>query len=58
MSAKKSGGGLGRRRAGDQARAKFMADHGIKRTTFRDPITGAMRPIGSYPGMAGKIKGD
>lgn len=57
MSTRKGGGGLGRRRAADQARAAYMAVKGVKRTTFRDPITGSMRPIGSYPGMAGKIKG-
>jgi hypothetical protein len=54
MSAKKSGGSLGRRRAADQARAAFMVKHNIKRTTYRDPITGAMRPIGTYPGVKNK----
>jgi len=54
MSAKKSGGSLGRRRAADQARASFMALHNVKRTSYRDPITGAMRPIGTYPGVKTK----
>lgn len=58
MATRKGGGGLGRRRAADQARAKFMADHGIKRTSYRDPITGSMKPVGTYPGViGGKIKG-
>ena len=57
MSARKGGGGLGRRRAADQARAAYMAAKGVKRTTFRDPITNEMRAVGSYPGtVKGKSK--
>lgn len=55
MGAKKTGGTAGRRRAADSAAAAFMAKMGVKRTTYRDPITYQMRPIGSYPG--GKMKG-
>lgn len=57
MSAKKTGGTGNRLKNANQARAAFMAAHGIKRTTFRDPITNAIRPIGAYPGMKGGIKG-
>lgn len=56
MSAKKTGGTAGRRRAADQARAAYMAAHNVRRTSFRDPITGSMRPLGSYPGMSSKVK--
>ena len=57
MSARKGGGGLGRRRAADQARAAYMAAKGVKRTTFRDPITNQMRALGTYPGtVKGKSK--
>jgi len=42
MSAKKSGGSAGRQRAKD----------GVKRTTYRDPITNKIVPIGRYPGKA------
>ena len=58
MAAKKSGGSLGRRRAADQSRAKHMADDGVVRSSFRDPILNVMRPVGTYPGtIGGKIKG-
>lgn len=41
----------------DKARAAYMKAHSVVRTTYRDPITNQMRPIGTYPGMAtGKIK--
>jgi hypothetical protein len=53
--AKKTGGS--NRRARDSAFARAMAVAGVKRTTFRDPITGAIRAVGSYPGMSGKIQG-
>lgn len=34
-----------------------MAAHGVKRTTFRDPITNQMRALGTYPGtVKGKSK--
>lgn len=55
MSAKKTGGTAGRRRAADQARAAYMAEHNIRRTTFRDPITNKIKPIGSPIGVG--IKG-
>jgi hypothetical protein len=57
MSAKKTGGARANKRAADVARASAMAKQGVKRTTFRDPITGNIRPVGSYPGMSGAIKG-
>lgn len=39
--------------------AALMAKQGIKRTSYRDPITGGMRPIGTYPGtVGGKFKAD
>lgn len=56
MSARKGGGGLGRRRAADQARAEYMAAKGVKRTTFRDPITNKMVACGTYPGTNSKKK--
>ena len=57
MAAKKGGGGLGRRRASDQARAAYMVAHGVRRTTFRDPITGSIVAIGTVPGTKNKAKG-
>ena len=33
--------------------AAYMAKHGIKRTTFRCPITSKIVPMGSVPGMPG-----
>lgn len=56
MAAKKTGGTAGRRRAADSARAAYMAAHGVKRTTFRDPITNNIVACGTYPGT--KRKGD
>lgn len=39
--------------------AADMAKRGEKRTTYRDPILGIMRAIGTYPGtVGGKIKMD
>lgn len=55
MSAQKSGGTRGRRRAADAKRAAQMAADGIKRTTFRDPITNKIIPIGQCPG---KVRAD
>jgi hypothetical protein len=52
MSAKKSGGSAGRQRAKDSAAAAQMAKDGVKRTTYRDPITNKIVPIGRYPGKA------
>jgi hypothetical protein len=56
MSTKKSGGGLGRRRAADQARGAYMALHNVKRTTFRDPITNNIVACGTVPGTMNKHK--
>lgn len=36
--------------------ASYMAKHNIRRHTFRDPITNAIRAIGAYPGMSGKAR--
>jgi len=55
MGARKTGGTAGRRRAADSKRAAQMAEQGIKRTTFRDPITNKIIPIGQYPG---KVRAD
>lgn len=55
MGAKKAGTTAGRRRAADSKRAAQMAADGIKRTTFRDPITNKIIPIGQYPG---KVRAD
>jgi hypothetical protein len=54
MSAKKTGGTAGRRRAADQARAAYMATHNVKRTTFRDPITNNIVACGTVPGTKRK----
>lgn len=50
MGAKKTGGTASRRRAADSARAAQMAKDGVRRTTYRDPITNLIVPIGSVPG--------
>ena len=50
MGAKKSGGTAGRKRAKDSAMAAQLAKDGVKRTTYRDPITNKIVPIGTYPG--------
>lgn len=57
MSAKKSGGTAARRRAADSAMAAVLAKRGVKRTTFRDPITNSIVSCGTYPGTKGKMKG-
>jgi len=57
MSAKKTGGTAGRRRAKDSAMAAALAKDGVKRNTFRDPITYKMVSIGTYPGGKGKMQG-
>ena len=57
MGAKKTGGGATNRRAADVARAAYMAKHGVKRTTFRDPITNNIVACGTYPGTKTRIKG-
>lgn len=51
-------GAASNKRNRDKSRAAYMKAHGVGRTTFRDPITNKIVPIGAYPGMAtGKIKG-
>lgn len=51
MGAHKSSMGSGKQKQmRDKARAAWMAKKGIKRTTFRDPITNRMVPIGTVPG--------
>lgn len=46
------------RRNKDVKMAAAMAKAGVKRTTYRDPITYQIKPIGTYPGVkAGKLKG-
>lgn len=37
--------------------AAYMAKHGVKRTTMRDPITNRMVACGTYPGGKGVISG-
>lgn len=56
MSARKSGGTAGRRRAADSAMAAQLAKDGVKRTTFRCPITYKMLPVGAYPGRGFSAK--
>jgi hypothetical protein len=34
----------------------YMAKHGVKRTTFRDPITYAIVSMGTYPGTKSKVR--
>lgn len=59
MAARKDGGSAGRQRARDSAHAAFMAKMGVKRTTFRDPITNKIVGIGTYPGgQGGKMRTD
>ena len=55
MSAKKTGGTAGRRRAADSARAAFLAAHGVKRTHHRDPINGNMVPNSARGSENGKV---
>lgn len=50
MSAKKTGGTVGRTKAKNQAMAARMVKEGVKRTTYRDPITNRIVAIGSVPG--------
>lgn len=50
MGAKKTGGTGGRRRAKDQAMAAQLAKDGVQRSTYRDPITNKIVPIGRVPG--------
>lgn len=46
----KTGSGDPGGKAKNSAMAAFMAKQGIKRTTYRDPITYAIRKVGTYPG--------
>ena len=50
MGAKKSGGNANRQKVKNQEMAARMAREGVKRTTYRDPITYRIVPIGRYPG--------
>jgi hypothetical protein len=50
MGAKKTGGSAGRLRNKNQEMAARMAKEGVKRTTYRDPITNKLVPIGRVPG--------
>lgn len=54
MSAKKTGGTAGRNRAKNSAMAAALAKQGVKRTTFRDPITYGIVSVGTYPGTRKK----
>jgi hypothetical protein len=56
MAAKKTGGTAGRRRAADSAMAAELARRGVKRTSFRDPITNKLVPMGTYPGRGFSAK--
>lgn len=57
MSARKSGAAAaGRRRAADSVMAAQLAKDGVKRTTFRCPITYKMLPVGAYPGRGFSAK--
>lgn len=38
----------------NKAMAAYMAKKGIRRATYRDPITYGIVPIGTYPGMPRK----
>ena len=53
MAAKKTGGGAANRRARDVAHAAYLAKHGVKRTTHRDPISNKIVANGTYPGTSG-----
>jgi hypothetical protein len=52
MGAKKTGGTASRKRNKDSAMAAQMAKDGVRRTTYRDPITYKIVPIGRYPGKS------
>lgn len=55
--AQKTGSGDPGGKAKNSAMAAHMAKKGVKRTTYRDPITNRMVPIGSYPGGKGIVQG-
>lgn len=50
MAAKKNGGTAARNKAKNIAMAAQLAKDGVKRTTYRDPITYKIVPIGTVPG--------
>lgn len=50
MGAKKSGGTASRQKAKNAKMAADMARAGVQRTTYRDPITNRIVPIGRAPG--------
>lgn len=52
----KTGSGDPGHKARNSKMAAFMAKHNIRRTTFRDPITYAIVPIGTYPGTKSKAR--
>lgn len=52
MAAKKGGGTAARMRNKNQEMAARMAKEGVKRTTYRDPITYKIVPIGRVPGKS------
>lgn len=56
MSAKKTGGTAGRNRAKNSAMAAMLAKQGVKRTTFRDPITNNIVACGTIPGTKRKAQ--
>ena len=52
MATGKSAGGAGKmKQARDKKRSAYMKAKGVIRTTYRDPITYAIRAIGTYPGI-------
>ena len=55
--ATKSGNPDPGRKNKNSAMAKMMAKLGVKRTSYRDPISGKIVPIGTYPGMPGRRDG-
>ena len=53
----KTGSGDPGHKAKNSAMAAYMAKKGIRRTTFRDPITYKIVPMGTYPGGKGAVGG-
>ena len=50
----KTGSGDPGHKARNSAMAAYMAKHGVKRTTFRDPITNNIVVMGTIPGTGRK----
>jgi len=48
--AQKTGSGDPGHKRKNSEMAAYMAKHGVKRTTFRDPITNNIVPMGRIPG--------